>query len=316
MEKHLITADDVRALGDAIRAKTGTTKHYKVKEMPAALEPFVDVSGDTVTAETMLVGYTAHKADGEKITGRMPNNGATQKEITKAAEVFEIKAGYHDAGTVKIAPSEQEKIKPQNIMKGVSILGVTGSAEIFDTFDADAYAADILEDKTAYVDGKKVTGTMPNIGTVDETITKETGYYNIPKGYHNGQGMVYADFSEMPDPQPPYYTGTFTLAAATTKYILDIGVEIPDNFFFYASNSNISPIGSQEVFIIVHQLDGNCLDTVANAGCCNLILTPTTNPAVTNPVARITKDGTTVVIGEGTSLRSGTWTWFISFAGE
>ena len=305
MAKHLINEADLYALGDAIRAKTGAKTRYKVSEMPSALEPFSDVSKDTVTAETLLDGHTAHKADGEKITGTMPNNGATKKEITAAGEVFEIKAGYHDAGTVKIAPSEKEKIKPQNIMKGVTILGVAGSAEIFDTFDADAYAADILEDKTAYVDGKKVTGTMPNIGAVNETITVETQYFNIPRGYHNGQGMIYADFSDVNiEIEKAYYDGSFTLAADMPSYTLDVGVEIPDNFFFYACNSNMSPVGTEAAFLIVRQLDGTCYQFIGNTGQYTMQTT-----------ARITKDGTTITFTYGTNMRAGSWTWFLSFNG-
>lgn len=59
-----------------------------------------------------------------------------------------------------------------------------------DTSDATAAAAEILATKTAYVDGAKVTGSMPNRGAVTGTISTKTGQYTIPQGYHDGSGKV------------------------------------------------------------------------------------------------------------------------------
>lgn len=121
----------------------------------------IDLTGDTVTADKVLTGYTAHDksgatitgtcdydvnsedatvavaeilngktayARGSKITGTMPNNGAVTKSISTKAQEVSIAQGYHDgSGKVSISSTEQAKIIPTNIRDGVTILGVTGT---------------------------------------------------------------------------------------------------------------------------------------------------------------------------------------------
>lgn len=64
------------------------------------------------------------------------------------------------------------------------------------TSDANAVAAEILTTKTAYVNGVKLTGTMPNRGAVTGIITSLAGEYTIPSGYHDGSGKVSIDAAE------------------------------------------------------------------------------------------------------------------------
>lgn len=59
-----------------------------------------------------------------------------------------------------------------------------------DTRDATAVAAEILVSKTAYKNGSKLTGTMPNRGAVTGTISTVDGEYTVPQGYHDGSGKV------------------------------------------------------------------------------------------------------------------------------
>lgn len=65
-----------------------------------------------------------------------------------------------------------------------------------DTSDADATASEILNTKTAYVNGVKITGEMPNRGAVTGSISDKTVPYSIQNGYHDGSGTVGIDSTE------------------------------------------------------------------------------------------------------------------------
>lgn len=76
-------------------------------------------------------------------------------------------------------------------------LPITGTSTFdSDTSDATAGAAEILTDKTAYVAGTRVIGTMPNRGAVNGTISSKTEQFTIPQGYHDGSGKVSIASSE------------------------------------------------------------------------------------------------------------------------
>lgn len=86
-----------------------------------------DTSDATATADEVLYGQTAY-ANGSKVTGTMPNNGAVTGTISTKAGQYTIPQGYHDgSGKVGISSTEQAKIIASNIKSGIKILGVTGT---------------------------------------------------------------------------------------------------------------------------------------------------------------------------------------------
>ena len=68
---------------------------------------------------------------------------------------------------------------------------VTGTCD-FDanTQDATVKVAEILDGKTAYARGAKLTGAMTNNGAVTLTIDTVSGAVTVPQGYHDGSGKV------------------------------------------------------------------------------------------------------------------------------
>lgn len=59
-----------------------------------------------------------------------------------------------------------------------------------DTSDATAVAAEILATKTAYKNGSKLEGTMPNRGAVTLEIDDVSDELTIANGYHDGSGKA------------------------------------------------------------------------------------------------------------------------------
>lgn len=167
-----------------------------VGAIPAAYQ---DVSSTTAAAGDVLTGKVFVTSTGAVTTGTMANNGAVSKVLTAADPSYTVPKGYHSgAGTVSIDPetktvtptTSQQTVSPApgKVLSSVTVNAIP--AQYVDTSDATATAAQILDGATAYVDGEMVEGTMPNNGTVTETLDTETTSYSVPAGYHSGSGTV------------------------------------------------------------------------------------------------------------------------------
>ena len=162
-------------------------------------DAYQDVTSVTATAGDVLVGKVYVNSLGNVIAGTMLNNGAVSKTLDANTTAYTIPAGYHNgSGKVTITlekktitPTKaQQKVTPTagNVLSEVTIDPIPEN--YIDTGDADAAAENILDDKTAYVGGVKVQGTMPNNGAVSKTLDTTTKTYTVPEGYHNGTGKV------------------------------------------------------------------------------------------------------------------------------
>lgn len=135
--------------------------------------------GDIVAANVLSgkIGY----AKGNKITGNIPSKAA--ETFTPGTSNQTIASGQYLSGAQTIQGNAN--LVAGNIKTGVSIFGVNGTF----TSDSNATAAQILDTRTAFVNGNKVTGTMNNRGAVSHTLAIN-GTYTIPAGFHNGSGSV------------------------------------------------------------------------------------------------------------------------------
>ena len=143
----------------------------------------MDLTADTVVADKMLKGYTAHNAAGDQITGTctydsdttdataadaeillgktayvkgtkktgiMKNNGAVSGVISAKDEKYTVPQGFHDGGgSVGIAATEKAKLLPENIREGITILGITGA--MTGTEDANPQVKEITPKSTEQV---------------------------------------------------------------------------------------------------------------------------------------------------------------------
>lgn len=90
-----------------------------------------------------------------------------------------------------IQDEKNNKVKSENIKEGVQMFGVLGRHKGVDTSDATVEAKDILVGKTAYKNGQRITGTMPNNGIL--TFAPGNVDQQIPEGYTSGGVVKAAD---------------------------------------------------------------------------------------------------------------------------
>lgn len=157
-------------------------------------------TGDTITAEALNnleSGASANASAIEKIEQSLktyvgadvPRKAADT--ITPGTSNQTIAANQYLTGAQTV--KGDGNLSAENIKKGLSIFGVTGTLETgssggtgTNTSDATAEAADIVSGKTAYVASGKVTGTLSTTTTLRSnaaTITETTNTSTVGKPY-------------------------------------------------------------------------------------------------------------------------------------
>lgn len=141
------------------------------------------------------------------------NKGAISASVQEG-DTYTIPKGYHNgSGTVSgvsgggnyslqsktVTPTKsQQSVTPDQGFYGLSDVTVNPIPEAYQNVSAvTAAAGDVLANKVIVdATGATKTGTMPNNGAVEKTLDTNTTQYVIPKGYHNGQGIVEVSLEE------------------------------------------------------------------------------------------------------------------------
>ena len=162
-----LTADTITA----DKLLEGFTAHDKSGAIITGTNTYdSDTSEDTVAVAEMLIGKTAH-ARGTQLTGTMPNNGSITGTITDLDDEYTVAQGYHDgSGKVSISSTEKAKLIANNIRQGVEILGVTGTMS--GSEDVSAQAKTVTPSTSQQV----VTPTSPDYNYLTQVTVEAISY--------------------------------------------------------------------------------------------------------------------------------------------
>jgi hypothetical protein len=179
-------------------------------------------SDATATSSEIAAGVTAYVA-GKKVTGVMSSKSSAT--YTPSSQDIVISSGQYLSGNQTI--KGDANLVPENIASGVTIFGVTGTSTGIDMSDATATSSEILKGETAYINGIKVTGTMPTKG--ETTYTPSTKDQTISSGQYLEGNITIAG-----DPE---------LVASNIKS----GVEIFGVTGTLTTEGGVTPTGNREI---------------------------------------------------------------------
>lgn len=181
---------DLSAVADTVTAPAGyysTAATYTMSSGSAATPATSITANPIINVNTSTGLITATTSASENIIPTISTgyiSSGTAGAVTVSGSDTEQLA---TATGTTITPTTSEQIAvAANIYTLGQIKVGAIPAQYITTTDADAIDTDIILNKTAYVNGSKVTGAMPSNGATGGTITSQGGTYTIPAGYTSG----------------------------------------------------------------------------------------------------------------------------------
>ena len=168
----------------------------------------IDTSDATATNEDIAAGKTAY-VNGQKVTGIIHtisadeieevnsfNQDSVTNENSKVSMNYSFGMNYlfRESSKIKISlpdtyVANATNLTANKLLVGNTVMGIVGTA----TSDADALADDIVENKIAYVNGQKVTGTIMDMGSTPLEFSSSDGS-DISISDNN---LVFTELSDM-----------------------------------------------------------------------------------------------------------------------
>lgn len=170
----------------------------------------IQTSRDKIRSKLLTLGLVESTAQIDTCATAIEaiqNQGSVSANV-KEGETYTIPKGYHDGtGTVSgvagggnyslqsktvIPTKQQQSITSDEGYYGLSDVMVQAIPEQYqDVSSVDATAPDVLAGKKIVTStGALTAGTMVNNGAVTKTLDTTTSSYTVPKGYHDGKGVV------------------------------------------------------------------------------------------------------------------------------
>lgn len=171
MAKYSIEYSTLKGIGNAVREKEGTSADIPVPELETrirAITTGVDTSADTVTADSLLEGYTAHDAAGNAVEGKAEDATALEEDIVAQDAIIAQMAVAVEAAAEAVE-SAGEEITIQNEIITQMTSAVEAAAEAVAGVNEEISAQDDLIAQIVTA----ATSAAEAVAGVDEELTAQ-----------------------------------------------------------------------------------------------------------------------------------------------